>query len=600
MTKAPLIPFLFCAGALCAQADPQLSCWITQYSGKYGRIYENEAALLSGSSVTTWTSTNGMLTQAAPAYVGVQTIQYSADWIYITTSGFGPYTMGPWYNDATRTGQFINLPVNQKVIYAIPRTSTLGTPPATKMVTEGQNAAIGYFVDGVAMYDPTDGFTYANGAEASPGTGVWHRDAYVNEAITFDPGNSHQQNTGQYHNHADPLALRYLVGDHVDYNAAAGTYSEDLSAPTKHSPILGWLRDGLPVYGPYGYSSPMDPTSGIRRMVGGFCLRDGSTPGVDDIVTAGRTLPEWAIRNGSTESAGPAVSTTYPLGRYIEDWAYLGDLIKSGTTPYQLGTDFDLDEYNVRYCVTPEFPNGTYAYFLNVSSIGVPQFPYNTNRYFYQTATGGTTAITETTTTYFNGGPNITESAQVQNVDTASGDVSIEWSSVEGGSYKVEATPDLANWTTLTGTQAAASDAVETNYTDSGAALSNGKRFYRITRESLAAYDPDTGSSGTTGTQGIASVSPTSGTAGNTVSLTITLNNSYTPPPPPDTAAPTGATLTATGASTISAASYSRSSSTGVVTASFNIPSNATHTTYTVNAIFGSNTWSLTGGFTVN
>jgi hypothetical protein len=29
--------------------------------------------------------------------------------------------------------------------------------------------------------------------------------------------------------------------------------------------------------------------------------------------------------------------------------------------------DFDLDEYNGRWCVTPEFPNGTYAYFVAIS-----------------------------------------------------------------------------------------------------------------------------------------------------------------------------------------------------------------------------------------
>jgi hypothetical protein len=58
-------------------------------------------------------------------------------------------------------------------------------------------------------------------------------------------------------------------------------------------------------------------------------------------------------------------------------------------------------------------------------------------------------------------------------------------------------------------------------------------------------------------------------------------------------------TLTAAGASTITATSSTRNSSTGIVTASFNIPSTATITAYTVNAIFGPNTWSLTGGFTV-
>ena len=44
--------------------------------------------------------------------------------------------------------------------------------------------------------------------------------------------------------------------------------------------------------------------------------------------------------------------------------------------------DFDLNEYNGRYCVTPEYPDGTYAYFLAITANGTPQFPYNSARRF--------------------------------------------------------------------------------------------------------------------------------------------------------------------------------------------------------------------------
>ena len=57
-------------------------------------------------------------------------------------------------------------------------------------------------------------------------------------------------------------------------------------------------------------------------------------------------------------NTAPNVSAWYPLGRYIEDHDYLGDLGK------KQGRDFDLDENNARFCVTPEFPNGTWAYFV--------------------------------------------------------------------------------------------------------------------------------------------------------------------------------------------------------------------------------------------
>ena len=36
----------------------------------------------------------------------------------------------------------------------------------------------------------------------------------------------------------------------------------------------------------------------------------------------------------------------------------------------------DLDQSNGRYCVTPDYPNGTYAYFMPQDASNVPQYPY--------------------------------------------------------------------------------------------------------------------------------------------------------------------------------------------------------------------------------
>src|SRR5262249_34386249 len=153
--------FLAALGALVAtaQADPQLSSWLTDYSTKYARIYTSDATKLSGTSVTTWT--NGTHNQSSPAYCGVQEIPYSANWIYLRTSGRGRHIMGPWYGNAAHTQSFPNLPLNQHVLYRIPRTPTV---PASKTLTG--LGAIGYFVDGVAMYDGRDGFVWTGSAES--------------------------------------------------------------------------------------------------------------------------------------------------------------------------------------------------------------------------------------------------------------------------------------------------------------------------------------------------------------------------------------------------------------------------------------------------
>lgn len=597
--------FLFAFTLFCVQAhaDPQLSSWYTAGSSKYARIVETDSALLSGATETTW-SRNG-INQTLPAYAGIQEIDYSSNWVYIKTPDLAPFIMGPWYNDGTRSALFVNIPKNQNLIIRIPRSSTLGSIPSTKTSTMGRMVngsvedTVGYLVDGVAMFDPTDGFSYANGTEASPGTGQWHRDAGKNEGPTMDTSMAHQQNTGKYHNHINPLALRYLLGDNVTFDNTYKTYAEASTTGThKHSPILGWMHDGLPLYGPYGYAVAMDSTSTVKRMRGGFVLRDGATPGVDNLSTgSARALPAWALRNnGNVSAAGPDVSTTYPLGRYSEDYAYLGDLLKDGTNHYVLGDDFDLNEYNVRYCVTPEFPGGTWAYFLNIDSSGTAQFPYLINRWFYGTPTGSAvTSITETVTTQFTSGPNLVETAAMGSVVSSSGDATLVWTSAEGGTYEVDASTDLVNWTALTTTKAAATNAVQTSYTDTGAALANSRRFYKVTRKSLASYD--TGAT-TIFNQGIATVSPPTGTHGGQVTLTITLNSSYNPAPPPNNVMPTNVTLTL-GGTTVTAFSYSRDTNTGVVSASFNLPATPLGT-YTVNAVFGPKTWSLTSGFTIN
>lgn len=71
----------------------------------------------------------------------------------------------------------------------------------------------------------------------------------------------------------------------------------------------------------------------------------------------------------STEVDGrPAYGNTLqnpPPGSLIQDWEYIEG---SG----------DLDYHNGRFCVTPEYPNGTYAYFMTVDpeNVDAPTFPY--------------------------------------------------------------------------------------------------------------------------------------------------------------------------------------------------------------------------------
>ncbi len=462
-----------------AADDPRLSSWWIGPSVNYARIYETDTAKAAGAAVVTWSRQRGV--QSSPAYAGVMEVLSSEQWIYVRTSGLGYHVMGPWYGNAARTRNFPNFPANESVLYRFPRTPA---SPATKTRTHG--GPIGYGVDGVALFDFSDTFSYsgAHRADARPmssfrGDRVWNRDAYVNESVTFDSAYAHQAGS-TYHYHATMPALRHQLGDHVDFDARTKTYAETEAPATRHSPIVGWMADGFPVYGPYGYASPEDPQSGVRRMVSGYVRRDG-TQGTTQLAASGRTtLPKWAATAQNravdlpSEVHGPAVDATYVLGHYLEDYDYLGDL---GKRP---GVDFDLDMHNGRFGVTPEFPGGTYAYFVAIEPDGTPKFPYLIGRWFYGRPTGGSVrSITEPVTSYVRGGPNTP--LAVKAVAVAAG-VELTWTSVEGATYRVESSADATTWITVAA--AVTSTGAATHYTASVPA-----KHFRVTLSALAIYD---------------------------------------------------------------------------------------------------------------
>ena len=104
----------------------------------------------------------------------------------------------------------------------------------------------------------------------------------------------------------------------------------------EHSPIVGWAYDGNPIYGPYGYSDPQDENSPIR------------------ILSTGYELDESHIVDRPS---------SFNVGFFIDDHVFTN-----------VG---DLDIHNGRYCRTPEYPKGIYAYFVGITSISLePDFPY--------------------------------------------------------------------------------------------------------------------------------------------------------------------------------------------------------------------------------
>ncbi|MEM9080164.1 MAG: sulfatase-like hydrolase/transferase [Verrucomicrobiota bacterium] len=506
LTLLSLTPLLF--------ADPLLNSWITDLSGRYARIYPDNDAVTNLAPVTTWSRGSG--TQSQPTYAGIHEIAANINDVYIRSTGLAFHIMGPWYGEGG--GLFPNYPSNRNGHFLFPRIPNTNYSPK-----DGTGlGTIGLFVDGVSMFDSRDSFSYDTdeGQDEQPnsgmnisGDGIWNRDAYVNESVTFDPAFAHQAGNN-HHYHANPPGLRHILGDSVTYDSDNHLFTESFNG--NHSPILGWAADGLPVYGPYGYSDPTDASSPIRRMISGYQKRDGTNGSTDLTIATGNgphpnnqntgrtSLPAWAVRNphiqiSGSNDYGPPVSNDFPIGHYVEDYAYKGDL--TGLKLYESiaidgtfnpSTHFDLNEFNVRFCLTPDYPAGTWAYFTNIESDGTPVYPYNLAAYYFGEPTGSSVNGTPGgTQIIWEGGPE--KDLELREIEVAkpSGDVTLTWTSVEGGIYAITRSNNLQTQPWDPVAQALGTNAT-TSVTDSGRANSDNKHFYQVTLNSIDPFD-DTG-----------------------------------------------------------------------------------------------------------
>ena len=340
-----------------AQTDPGIINWIQNTTNIKGRHY------VKGNS----TPVNDAV------LANVQNVQYSTDWVYVSTNGIPSYITGPFMDGNP------SLASSQNAIFKISLKPVKNTGTPTN--TTGGN--IGIFMNGVALFDYRDGVSWSNALQAlkggplmGMGDNAWNRDAVVGERLGFDCAKGHPA-MGNYHHHQNPSAFnldRKVISTVCDLYAADGLYILD---STKHSPLLGYTYDGFPIYGAYGYKNA-DGTGGITRMKSSYVLRN-----ITD-----RTV----YANGSDVIDGPAVSTTYPLGYFREDYGYI--------VPTSSQPDY-LDEHNGRFCVTPEYPNGIYCYFATVDANWNSAYPYIVGPTFYGVRTAAkVTSITETVSTY--------------------------------------------------------------------------------------------------------------------------------------------------------------------------------------------------------
>jgi hypothetical protein len=133
MKKNLLTLALFCTGVLNAQLNPAITNWLINTSG------------LTGSHYVQGNSTPIVDNVAA----NVQAVQYSTNFVYVTTTGIPAYVTGPFLGNPS-------LATSQNAIFKIALNPTANT--GTLSSTTGGN--IGIFINGVALFDYRDGVAW--------------------------------------------------------------------------------------------------------------------------------------------------------------------------------------------------------------------------------------------------------------------------------------------------------------------------------------------------------------------------------------------------------------------------------------------------------
>jgi hypothetical protein len=258
--------------------------------------------------------------------------------------------------------------------------------PAQNFMQRPPRGPIGISAVGIVFFGPEADIKIAGGR----GT-VWNLNAVVANLFGEDEYGGCPTSTGAY---------RYQDSEFITNNAWSDIsgFNTGYRQIDGHSKIVGWAVDGYPIYGPYGYLNPTNGTSQIVRMTSSYQLETkANRPSNPTIITRGVVTKSNIINLTTTANIAPGLVITggtlpgpckvlqvsgnsividqrvnlatnvrlqgsWPAGIFVEDYSYVSGL-------------GSLDRHNGRFCVTPEYPNGTYAYFVTEDDNG-PVFPY--------------------------------------------------------------------------------------------------------------------------------------------------------------------------------------------------------------------------------
>lgn len=337
-------------------------------------------------------------------------LNFSKDELTITTTDVpsqGNISYGVFPN-STNSNYIVEQQIEYKYPYRVGENS------------QGDHSSISLLVGSIAMttvgipiHAPSNGW-YVPGASGT----TWHYNEPKVQIIGRDQYGGKPNNDGIYFYDDSSFITANAWGN--TFNYSGGSYT----SPDGHSKIIGWAADGYPIYGPYGYLNPGDAQSPAIKMQSSYIVSAAATPGRPEARTVTLTANAistntltvsstfglnpgmkvttntgglaadtyWIINNGlSTAVGSPAyaggtnqitlnanvtlyanttITFEFVQGSFIEDYSYVPGI-------------GSLDQYNGRFGVTPEFPNGTYAYFATQDVTNTPTYPYFVGQAYY-------------------------------------------------------------------------------------------------------------------------------------------------------------------------------------------------------------------------
>lgn len=245
----------------------------------------------------------------------VHFVEIADDFVVVRSAGISVHNLAPFQSPPTPVERL------RRFAFRIPAEPR----PAAEVPASVRPDILGVFLNGQPIYNYFDVASYQ-------GQNIWRYDLIArNDDGKFTAGGAPREQ--------------------LEHKLQLGILQGMVAGSGGHSPILGYAFDGSPVYGPWSFAN-VDGSGGVRRLSSSYQMRSVEL----------RT--EWPDGRVLTPGqSGPAVDPANPLGSFVEDYDFVAG---SG----------DLDRFNGRLAVTPEYPDGVYAYFLSTDEQGRLAFPY--------------------------------------------------------------------------------------------------------------------------------------------------------------------------------------------------------------------------------